>query len=155
MAQKVSNSQPIASNMIAFVAADIADGAILRRFDRDTPLRRIADGVIDHASVGRVAMEVGRKDPESRQYIGILAARAVLVGTLNALHLASTGEATKGNWNQKSVNLATAAFALIATRGNSKATHLAGAPASAIAIATVPSFVRGLGSKHTDGIRNL
>ncbi len=154
MARQVRNDTPIPP-MLAFIAADILDGEILRAFNADTPARRIADGVVDHASAARIAYEIGKKYPASRAYIGILAARAAVVGALNLAHLASTGEVTKGRWNQKSTNLAMAAFALTATSGNKRATHITGLIASGIAITTVGAHFKSLGKKHAKGIREL
>lgn len=155
MARRVRKDKPIVNDMAAFIAADVLDGEILRAFDMDTPTRRIADGVVDHVSVARVGYEVAKKHPESTLYISILAARAAVVGALNLAHLMSTGEATKGRWNQKSTNLASAAFALAATSGNKRATHITGMIASGIAIATVGAHLKGLGQKHSKGIREL
>ncbi|HEY1085362.1 MAG TPA: hypothetical protein VGE34_01385 [Candidatus Saccharimonadales bacterium] len=155
MADKIRNNEPIGLGMIGFIAADIADGAILRSFDRDTPVRRVADGVVDHMSVARVSYEIWKKNPESRSYIGVLATRAALVGVLNSAHLAIAGEVTKGRLNQKATNLATATFALAASSGNRKATHITGALASGIAIVTAASHLKDLGKKHVSGIREL
>ena len=82
MAQRVKTSKSIDAGMAAFIASDIADGAILRKFDADTRTRRITDGVVDHASEIRVAAEVAKKYPETRKYIGILAARSAIVVSL-------------------------------------------------------------------------
>ena len=154
-AKKVQADEPIAADLAVFVAADIADGAILREFNLDTPARRLADGIIDHLSVVRVGYEVGKKYPEAIPYIGILAVRAALVGAANLVHLFKTGEVTKGRSNQKATNLASAAFALVATRGNEKATHVAGSIASVIAVTTAIQHFKGIGKKHSNGIREL
>ena len=129
IARKVSSDKPVAVDMIGFVAADILDGAILRKFNADTPLRRVADGVVDHLSMARVAYETAKKKPESRLYLGVIAARAALVGGANALHLAKTG--------------------------NRKATHIAGVVASGVAIATAVPHFKNIGKAHKDGIRKL
>lgn len=155
MAEKVRAEEPITANLAAFVAADIADGVVLREFDLDTPARRLADGVVDHLSVARVGYEVGNKHPEAKPYIGILAVRAALVGTANLIHLIKTGEVTKGRSKQKATNLATAAFALVATNGNRKATNVAGSIASIIAVVTAVPHFKGIGKKHSNGIREL
>ena len=155
IARKVSNGEPVAGDMIGFVAADILDGAVLRKFNADTPLRRIADGVVDHLSMARVAYETAKKNPESRLYLGIIAARAALVGGANALHLAKTGEVTKGQEKQRTANLATAAFGLIAMTGNKKATRIAGVVASGIAIATAIPHFKNIGKVHKNGMRKL
>ena len=155
MAHKVRDGKPVVLDMAAFIAADVADGAILRQFDMDTPIRRIADGVVDHVSVARVAYETWQNSPNSRPYIGVLATRAALVGGLNALHMALTGEVTKGRANQRATNLATAAFNLAASSGNRNATHIAGIVASGIAVGTAFSHLKDLGKKHASGIREL
>lgn len=155
MARHVKNEKPIVLDMATFIAADIMDGEILRKFDLDTTNRRIADGIVDHISMGRVVLEVIKKYPAARPYVGILTARAAAVGGMNALHLAETGEATKGQKYQKATNLATAAFAICATTGNEKLTHISGAIASGIALVTAPANLKGLGVKSEEGIRKL
>lgn len=120
IARKVGNNEPVAGDLAAFIAADILDGAILRKFNADTPLRRIADGVFDHLSKIRVGYETAKKNPNAQPYLGIIAARAALVGSANALHLARTGEVTKGQNKQRAANLATTAFGLVAMTGNKK-----------------------------------
>lgn len=155
VSEKVRVNKPIALDLASFIAADIGDGAVLREFDLDTPARRLTDGVVDHLSVARVGYEVGKKHPETKPYIGILATRAALVGGANLVHLLKTGEVTKGRSKQKITNLATAVFALIATNSNKKATHTAGSIASVIAIATALPHFKGIGIKHSNGIREL
>lgn len=155
MAKKVRNDEQIGLGLAAFVIADIADGAILRRFDMDTPIRRVTDGVVDHLSVARVAYETAKKHPAALPYIEALAARAVAVGVLNSIHLARTGEVTKGRNKQKATNLATAAFSLVALTGNKKATRIAGVVASGIALTTATSHIKELGKHHESGIREL
>lgn len=151
MAGQVAEEKSIVSSMASFVAADILDGAILRKYDMDTPIRRIADGVVDHLSVGRVMIEVARNNSSARPYIGILATRAAIVGSLNAVHLARTGEVTKGRHKQKATNLATAAFGIAAASGNKPLTHITGLFASVIAVSTAAHHFRGLG-KRRDGV---
>ncbi len=155
MARHVRDDKPIGLDMTELIMADVLDGEILRKFDMDTPARRVADGVVDHLSMIRVVGEVAKKYPDSRLYIGILAARAALVGGLGAYHLAQTGEITKGNGKQRITNLATAAFALAAVTGNKKLTHITGAIASGVAVATVPAYFKGLGRLHDGEFRQL
>lgn len=155
MAKHVKDDEPIVLDMAMILAADVLDGVVLRQFDLDTPKRRIADGVVDHMTVARVMAEVAKKNEASRPYIGILAARAAVVGALNEEHLRKTGEVTKGQWNQKSTNLAMAAFGLAAASGNKKLTHLVGGIASGVAVATAFAHLKGLGETHEGGFRKL
>ena len=155
MAHKVRNELPIVLDTAVFIAADIADGVVLRRFGLDTPARRTTGGVVDVLSVTRVGYETARQYPDSRRYMGILAARAIAVGGLNVIHYATTGEVTKGRTTQKATHLATAAFGLVANTGNRKATHTAGMIASGIAVTTAFTHFKGLGMKHASGIREL
>lgn len=155
IARKVSRDEPVALDMAGFVAADILDGAVLRKFNADTPLRRIADGIVDHLSMARVAHETAKKNSASRPYLGIIAARAALVGGANLLHLAQTGEVTKGQNKQRAANLATAAFGLVAMTGNKKATHAAGVIAAGINILTAIPHLKGIGKKNHGGMRKI
>lgn len=155
MARKVSTDKPVAGDLAGFIAADILDGVVLRTFNADTPLRRIADGVVDHLSMIRVGYEAAKKNPDARPYLGIIAARAALVGGANALHLAKIGEVTKGQSKQRAANLATAAFGLIAMTGNKKATHIAGIAAAGVNLITALPHMRNIGKIHKDGMRKL
>jgi phosphatidylglycerophosphate synthase len=155
IARKVSKDEPVAVDLAGFVVADILDGAILRKFDADTPLRRVADGVVDHLSMIGVGFEAAKKYPDSKLYLGILVARAALVGGANALHMAKTGEVTKGQNKQRAANLATAAFGLVALTGNKKATHVAGVIASGISILTAIPHLRNIGKRNESGIRKF
>lgn len=155
MARRVRNEKSIDADMAAFVAADVFDGAILRKFDADTRTRRVADGVIDHLSEIRVAAEVAKKYPETRKFIGVLAVRAAIVGGLNLFHLAKTGEATKGGMYQRSSNLAAAGFALVAVRGNERATKIAGIIAAGVAMGGGIMHLKGLGKRHNGVTREL
>lgn len=155
MARRVKDDKPIHAQMAAFVIADILDGVILRKFDADTPTRRVADGVVDHLSVARVGYEIANKNPDSQPYLAILAARAALVGGLNLFHLLKTGEVTKGQNNQKATNLATAAFAILAAEDKPALTHISGGIASGVALSTAPQHLQGIGEYHKEGIRRL
>jgi len=158
MARRIKSEKPIILAMAALITADVLDGVVLRKFDCDTSARRVADGVIDHASVARVASEVAVKHPDTIPYIGVLATRAAVVGVLNLYHLAKTGEVTKGQDKQRATNLATALFAIAAASGNKKLTHVAGVFASGVAISTIPHYFKKLGQAHPDhpqGIREL
>ncbi|NCU41069.1 hypothetical protein EOL73_04945 [Candidatus Saccharibacteria bacterium] len=155
IARKVRNDEPIVGDLAAFMAADVLDGAILRKFNADTPIRRVADGAVDHLSMARAAYETAKKNPDSKTYIGVIAARAVLVGGANALHLSITGEVTKGQNKQRIANLSTAAFALVALTGNKKATHTAGVVSTGIALVTALPHFKGIGNRNESGIRKL
>lgn len=164
MARRVKNDQSILPISIATLALDVADGEITRfvsqkMFDSDgddTPIRRITDGVLDHATVGRVGWEVAKKNPTSRPYLGILAGRAALAAAgLNGYHLAKTGEVTKGRKWQKATHLSTAIFGLAANGGNRHLTHLTGFAASSVAMLTVPAHLKDLGLRGNQRFREL
>lgn len=155
IARKVRSDEPVTIDLAAFVAADVLDGVILRKFDVDTPLRRVADGVVDHLSMARVGYEAMKKNPDSKAYLGIIATRAALVGGANTLHLLKTGEVTKGQNKQRVANLATAAFGLVALSGNKSATHIAGSIAAGIAIVTAVPHFRNIGKRNEAEMRKL
>lgn len=155
MARRVKQDRPIVAPMAAFIIADVLDGVIMRQFNLDTRARRIADGIVDHVSVARVADEVYKKNEHSRPYFALLGARAIVVGALNLAHLIETGEATKGRINQKSTNLATALFAVLGNTNDRNATHVGGMIASLTALSTAPSHLKDIGVQHDNGIREL
>lgn len=150
VASRVRNDKPILAGMAATVLADIYDGELSRRFNPevnyDTPLRRIIDGTVDHATVGRVAFEIAKKNPAARPYIAIIAARAAFAALgLNGTHLVTTGEVTRGRKKQKATHLSTALFGLAASTGNKPLTHITGALAATVAWGTAPAHLRSLG----------
>ena len=155
MARRVSDEESIAFDMAAFVTADVLDGAILREHDMDTPIRRVADGIVDHISIARVMTEVAKNNTTAQPYIGILATRAVIVGGLNLFHLVKTGEVTKGQNKQKATNLATAVFGVVAASGNKPLTHITGSIAAAISLATAPVHLQDVGMRHSGQYREL
>lgn len=164
MAKRVKNNEPILPLALATIALDIGDGVLTRYVSRkvlgtegdDTPLRRIADGVLDHATVARIGWEVSKKNPTALPYLGILATRAaVAAGGFNGYHLFSTGEVTKGrNW-QKATHMTTAIFGLAANTENTALTHATGLIASAVAWGTVPAHLKDLGINHGMVFREL
>ncbi len=138
-----------------FVVADVLDGMIMRQFDADTSVRRIADGVVDHLSIARVATETAKKYPEARVYTAILGARAAIVGALNMYHLAETGEVTKGQNHQRLSNISMAAFGLVAEKDIPLATHLMGIATVGINVSASFAHLNEIGETHSEGIRKL
>lgn len=155
MARRVRDKKTIGLSMAAFIAADVLDGVLLRQFDADGPVRRVADGVVDHVSVVRVMAEVYRQAPESRWPLAIIAGRAAVVGAINAAHLMHTGEVTKGGVYQRASNLATAALAVVAARGNESQVKSAGWLAAGVAVATGAMHLKGFGRLHDCEFRRL
>lgn len=155
IARRVRDDKPVTGEVIGFIAADILDGVILRKFNADTPIRRAADGIVDQVSMARVIWEAGRKDSATWPYLGMLATRALLIAGANGLHFAKTGEVTKGGNKQRAANLALAAFGLISLAGNKKATHFAGIAASGVAAITAVPHFHGVGEVNKRGIRKI
>lgn len=153
VARRVESEEDITLGMATLVAADVLDGIVLRHLDLDTPVRRLADGVLDYLSIARVGGSIASKYPETRPYFGILAARTVLVGGLNAVHQYKTDEVTKSSKRHRLTTLSVAGFALAAVEGSSRATKIAGSLMAGIAVANLPSYFRGLGVKHPSGFR--
>lgn len=147
MAKRVKDGEPITLDMATFMAADVLDGVLLREFDLDTPARRMADGFVDYASIARVSKEVYEKSESSRPYILALAARAAFVGMLNSKHLQQNGRVTHGLKYQKATTISMAAFGVIASTGNRRATHIAGAVVSGVAGATAIAHAKELSEK--------
>lgn len=155
IARRAAEDRPIFLQTCAFAAADLADGEVLRAIGMETPLRRVADGVVDHVAVGRVLYKIGEKNEGARPYIGILAVRAAVVAALNYTHLSMTEQVTKGRTKQRATNIAIAAFGVAAASGNRTMTHASGLLASAVAIATAPAHLTGLGVRSAGVYREL
>lgn len=154
-AKHVREDKPIFMDMLGVISADLMDGVILRKFEMDTPTRRLADGIVDYLSIARVGAEVATKHPETRPYLGALAIRSLLVGGLNITHQALTGEITKSSSRHRLTTLSAAAFALTAVRGKNNESNLAGAGMVGIAIINTPPYLKGLGRTNSDGIRHV
>lgn len=110
MARRARNGESILGYGIATVVGDVADGEITRSVSKalfqreaeDTPLRRIADGLLDQVTIFQVGYEVAKRNKSSRPYLAALGMRSVIVGVgLNTTHLLATGEVTKGKKMQK------------------------------------------------------
>ena len=151
IARRARDGKPIGLALAAFMAADVADGQILD----DTPLRRVTDGVVDTAAVVRVMYELGKRYPEARAGIAAVAFGQAATGAANAYHLAKTGEVTKGGRYKRAANIATAAFAVVAARGNSGRTRLAGGIATGVVAATTVPHLRGVGKPTGKQVRRL
>ena len=155
VARRVRAEESIYLPLATFVAADILDGVLLRKVDMDTPVRRVTDGVVDQLSIARVAYETAQKHPETRKHIAALALRAAAVGAANIWHLQKTGEVTKAGNKQRLMGLAAAAFAAIASRGQTAHTEAAGAAMLAVGVITGESYFRGVGVRNDGAIRDL
>lgn len=108
-----------------------------------------------HASVARVAIELGKRYEVSRPGIAAIALGQAVVAGANLAHLVRAGEVTKGGWYKRIANISTAAFAIIASRGNEPATKTAGYICAATqAVTAVPHF-RGVGRPTGEKIRKL
>lgn len=73
----------------------------------------------------------------------------------NAHHLAKTGEVTKGGRYKRAANIATAAFAIVAARGNPRWTRFADGIAAGIVAATTVPHLRGVGKPTGKQVRRL
>ena len=155
VARRVRAGESIYLPLASFVAADILDGVLLRRVGMDTPVRRAADGIVDQLSIARVAYETAQKHPETRKYIAALALRVAAVGVANALHLRKTGEVTKAGNKQRTMGLAAAAFASVASRGQRAHTEVAGVAMLAVGAITGEGYFRGIGVQNDGAIRDL
>ena len=155
IAQNVRRDESVIAELGCFLVADVLDGVVLRRFNKDTPIRRAADGIVDQLSVARTMLEVSKKNNAARPYIGLIATRLLSIGVINAAHYAKTGEVTKGNRYQKTTFIAAAGFGLAAATGDKRLTHVAGGAVSAISIATLPPHFRNFGVRSTGSIREL
>ena len=155
LARRVNEGKPIGLRMAVVVASDIIDGMLLRHFNADTPIRRVADGAVDHASMARVGYAISKKYPEATLSTKLLTARAIGVGALNLLHYTKTKEVKKGRNKQRLTNLATAAFAVVATKGNEPLTNAVGLVANGVAYTTAPAHLRNLGQLHNGVTREL
>jgi hypothetical protein len=164
MARRAREGKNIFVHGVAAVGFDVGDGVATREVSQkvfgreaeDTPLRRIIDGVLDQATVIQVGIEVAKRNPSARPYLGALALRSMVAGGwLNGFHIATTGEVTKGRRYQKITNLTAAAFGIAAATGNRKATHATGIIATAVAWGTAPAHLKQLRQRRGRVFREL
>lgn len=161
--QRVADRRSIGWLMLGVVAADWADGEVLRRVGAsaahpeglDVPARRVADGMVDYAQIGRVGYQLDRSYPETRAInVGLLMTQLTMAG-LNAYHWAMTGEVTKGGRYKRAASLAIAGYAVAAARGREQHTRLAGAFAVAVGAAASVAHMKRLGLPHDGTYRRL
>ena len=102
-----------------------------------------------------VMYALGKRYPEARAGIATVALGQVATGAANAYHLAKTGEVTKGGCYKRAANITTAAFAVVAARGNPRRTRLAGGMAAGVVAATTVPHLRGIGEPTGKQVRRL
>jgi phosphatidylglycerophosphate synthase len=158
VAERIKNGQNVLGHMGIFIAADIADGCIARKWGVDTPLRRIADSVTDRVSVARVGMALHERYEHSRAHLGLLAGRELVVGAANVYHYVRTGEVVHGHGAHKLGSLSVACFGAATLTGNEAITNLAGRAANIINLGLGLDYISNAVSPHGEaygGIRHI
>ena len=145
VAKKVKDCESATLGMLALITADIYDGKFLRRFNADTPTRRVADGVVDQISIFRMV----------QLPLKLMAMRALAVGAINLAHYLKTGEVTKGGKCQKVSNLAIAACIVSAARDSESQVRQVSWIAAGVSATTGLASLKGFGKQHDGKIRQL
>lgn len=155
VAKKVKDRESATLGMLVLITADIYDGKFLRRFNADTPTRRVADGVVDQISIFRMGYAVYRQHPEVQLPLKLMAMRALAVGAINLAHYLKTGEVTKGGKCQKVSNLAIAACIVSAARDSESQVRQVSWIAAGVSATTGLASLKGFGKQHDGKIRQL
>lgn len=113
IAKNVVQHEPVLGPMALFVLADHFDGVLARKMGVDTPRRRIMDALVDRASVAMGFGALATVNHEAWPFIGLLAAREVVVGVANGYVLKETGLVVQGSGMQKLGSLSTAVFGVV------------------------------------------
>ncbi|HSX15963.1 MAG TPA: CDP-alcohol phosphatidyltransferase family protein [Candidatus Saccharimonadales bacterium] len=159
MMRRVARHKGIAAPMAVFVALAIADGALARKLEVDTPLRRFTDAAVDHASVSGVALMTAKEHKEAGPYVAVLLAENAAMSLANLAHNRRTGEVVQGSGPLHTLGTLSAALFGVAANSESKlALHASGALAVAINAVRVLDYVTNAIEPHgtvEDGIRKI
>lgn len=82
--------------LTAIVLADVPNGILARRLGADTPLRRIADSVVDRITVGSAFVAFLAARPEFWIMLAPIMIRGAIVGTISATCLLFKGTIVTG-----------------------------------------------------------
>lgn len=149
MARNVREEKSILAPLGLFLLADHFDGAIARRLNADTPLRRSVDAITDRISVARVSLEIAKNSKETRPYFALLAGREAVAALSNTTHYLRTGEVVHGRGLHKLDSLSMAMFGAAPSIGGGEAfVKTAGRLAVAINYATLPDYIMNAVQPH-------
>lgn len=141
-----------------FVIADIADGVLARRWNVDTPLRRVTDAATDRTSTFVMAKAVYETRPDSRMNLSILAVRELVVGATNAYHFIRTGEVVQGHGVHKLGSLSVAAFGAVANTSSEGLSRAVGVATNVINAGLAIDYISNAINPHgavNGGVRQI
>ena len=158
MAKRIEDKKSITGALVAFVAADIADGVIARKLEADGPKRRTLDVIIDRVSVVVASTSMWKVNRFARPFLSVLAAKESAVSLVNTAHYKQTGEVVNGTGVHKLSSLSVAAFAVAASTHNKAATITTGTIATVINIGLAADYFQNYINPHgtvQDGVRHI
>lgn len=112
--KRIRQNRPIRMATAAIMAVDLADGIIARWLGVDGPKRRLADSTVDSALIATGLYSTLRHRPETRPWLGLLAAREVFVGSGWVVDLMTSQQPKKGDNYHKLASASVAAASVAA-----------------------------------------
>lgn len=158
ISKKIYKGENTIFHMSAFVAADVLDGVVARRWDVDTPMRRAADAITDRMSVLIMGKAIYDVYPASRTGLWTLTAREAAVTATNAIHTLRTGEVVQGHGVHKIGSLATACFGMASANMGDTMTRITGLVANTANFVLASDYMLNALQPHgelIDGIRHI
>lgn len=140
--KRVVEGRPIKAATLGIMFVDLGDGILARLLGIDGPRRRAMDSVADAAQIVAGMSATYRKNPVSRPYIGVLAAREAFVASGWMLDLAKTGQVKKSDDYHKAAPNPLVAFGYAANNFGEGATHVTGALAVGVNVALAYDHAR-------------
>ncbi len=100
--------------LLLFIAADVFDGVLARRFEADGPSRRALDSIVDRIAIDACLVAAWVSGAMPLLILCGLLARDVYLAVLCRKMVRERGVAIKADWLYRSLNLGVAAWALLA-----------------------------------------
>lgn len=100
--------------LLLFIAADVFDGVLARRFEADGPSRRALDSIVDRLAIDACLVAAWASGAMPLLVLGGLLARDLYLAALCRKMVKERKVAIKADWLYKLLNLAIAAWALLA-----------------------------------------
>jgi phosphatidylglycerophosphate synthase len=100
--------------LLLFIAADVFDGVLARRFEADGPSRRALDSIVDRIAIDACLVAAWVSGAMPLLILCGLLARDLYLAVLCRKMVRERGVAIKADWLYRSLNLGVAAWALLA-----------------------------------------
>jgi phosphatidylglycerophosphate synthase len=100
--------------LLLFIAADVLDGVLARRYDADGPARRALDSIIDRVAIDACLVGAWLSGALPLAILCLLLVRDLYLAYLCRKMIMLRGVAIKADWLYRSLNIAVAVWAISA-----------------------------------------